>query len=111
MNSTLKSTKKQNQLSIFSSNVNFEEIVLQSPRSKQMKNSLIYKIDYTDASNIKLRVNTLLSQRIVNGDSIRIGTVPCPRDGHSALLYGEYMLVFGGDRNKFPFNDLHFLKI
>jgi len=107
---TSKVSKKQ-PLSSGNQKINFEEILLSSPSSKKMKNSLIYKIDSTDASNLKLRVNTLLTHRNLSKDIIRLGTVPSPRDGHSALIHNDEMIVFGGDRNKFPFNDLFFFKI
>jgi hypothetical protein len=35
------------------------------------------------------------------------GKVPHPRDGHSALVFNNCMLVFGGDRYQMPFNDLY----
>lgn len=35
------------------------------------------------------------------------GRAPYPRDGHSAVLLGEAMFVFGGDRYQMPFNDLY----
>jgi hypothetical protein len=38
--------------------------------------------------------------------------VPEPRDGHTAELYKENMMVvFGGDRNKFTFNDIYIFNI
>lgn len=36
-----------------------------------------------------------------------IGRAPYPRDGHSAVLVEDKMLVFGGDRYQMPFNDLY----
>ena len=30
---------------------------------------------------------------------------PAARDGHSAVLFGEQIIVFGGDRHHMPFND------
>ena len=35
------------------------------------------------------------------------GNVPHPRDGHTAVLYGDHMYVFGGDRGQMPFNDVY----
>jgi hypothetical protein len=45
---------------------------------------------------------------MVDKDSVFIiGSVPEPRDGQSCVLFeGNKLVVFGGDRNKFPFNDL-----
>jgi len=36
-----------------------------------------------------------------------IGRAPYPRDGHSAVIVNDKMLVFGGDRYQMPFNDLY----
>jgi len=36
-----------------------------------------------------------------------MGNIPHPRDGHSAVVYGERMYVFGGDRGQMPFNDVY----
>lgn len=36
-----------------------------------------------------------------------IGRAPYPRDGHSAVIINDRMLVFGGDRYQMPFNDLY----
>jgi len=35
--------------------------------------------------------------------------VPAARDGHSAILYGNSLFIFGGDRHHMPFNDLYYL--
>ena len=37
-----------------------------------------------------------------------VGEVPAPRDGQSVCVYDGKLVVFGGDRFKFPFNDLFF---
>jgi len=31
---------------------------------------------------------------------------PSPRDGHSCVIFGYNMFIFGGDRYHMPFNDL-----
>eukprot|EP01017_Pseudomicrothorax_dubius_P049999 TRINITY_DN9388_c0_g1_i1.p1 TRINITY_DN9388_c0_g1~~TRINITY_DN9388_c0_g1_i1.p1 ORF type:complete len:270 (+),score=70.80 TRINITY_DN9388_c0_g1_i1:379-1188(+) len=36
-----------------------------------------------------------------------VGVKPCPRDGHSAVVLGNELVVFGGDRHKMSFNDLY----
>jgi hypothetical protein len=33
------------------------------------------------------------------------GKRPAARDGHSSLILGDYILIFGGDRHHMPFND------
>lgn len=35
------------------------------------------------------------------------GNLPHPRDGHSAAVFGDKMIVFGGDRSQMPFNDVY----
>ena len=40
-----------------------------------------------------------------------IGRKPCARDGHTALIYDNKMVVFGGDRHKMSFNDIYVLNI
>lgn len=39
------------------------------------------------------------------------GKMPAARDGHSAVLVGENMVVFGGDRHRMPFADLYALNV
>ena len=34
------------------------------------------------------------------------GKYPCYRDGHSACIYQNKMIIFGGDRNRLSFNDV-----
>lgn len=33
--------------------------------------------------------------------------MPAARDGHSAVMYGDHMIVFGGDRHRMPFADTY----
>ena len=35
------------------------------------------------------------------------GKIPHSRDGHSAALFENYMVIFGGDRHQMAFNDLY----
>jgi hypothetical protein len=35
------------------------------------------------------------------------GKMPAARDGHSAVLHGEQMIIFGGDRHRMPFSDTY----
>lgn len=41
----------------------------------------------------------------------RQGKRPAPRDGHTGIVYGNYFIVFGGDRHHMPFNDFYVLDI
>ena len=76
------------------------------PTISLMKNSMIYNLDL-DNINIKKAIASLTSKsNEMNYVSI-IGRVPEPRDGHSVNVYRNFLVVFGGDRNKLPFNDLY----
>jgi len=39
------------------------------------------------------------------------GHRPPARDGHTGLVIGSVLFVFGGDRHHMPFNDLHILDL
>lgn len=39
------------------------------------------------------------------------GKRPAARDGHTGVVFGNYFLVFGGDRHHMPFNDTFVLDI
>ena len=86
---------------------------LSSPTSVSMKNSFIIK--NADASfdayygMMKKRKNQSYAVEASYG-MIR-GKRPAARDGHSGLVYGDLLLVFGGDRHHMPFNDIFYLDI
>lgn len=42
---------------------------------------------------------------------VRPGIKPCARDGHSMVRLGSKMFIFGGDRHKMSFNDVHALNL
>lgn len=39
------------------------------------------------------------------------GHKPAARDGHTGVVVGDIMIIFGGDRNRMPFNDTFKLDI
>jgi hypothetical protein len=39
------------------------------------------------------------------------GKRPAARDGHTGVIFGKYMLIFGGDRHHMPFNDTFVLDV
>lgn len=39
------------------------------------------------------------------------GKRPAARDGHTGVTFGNYFLVFGGDRHHMPFNDTFILDV
>lgn len=46
-----------------------------------------------------------------NSCSIVIGKRPCARDGHCAVVMGEELVIFGGDRHQMSFNDIYKLNL
>jgi hypothetical protein len=47
-------------------------------------------------------------------DSVRsflIGKKPCARDGQTAVVYRDYMVIFGGDRHMMSFNDIFLFRM
>ena len=102
-----KSTKISSNNFPFKTKINFEENILKSPNTKKMKDSLIYRIDLGESENLKKTMRHLQKQTFFKKETIKFGVVPACRDGHTANIYNEKMIVFGGDSNKFPFNDLH----
>ena len=39
------------------------------------------------------------------------GKRPAARDGHTGIMFGNYFVVFGGDRHHMPFNDTFILDL
>lgn len=39
------------------------------------------------------------------------GRRPKPRDGHTGIVEGNHLFIFGGDRHRMPFNDLYSLDV
>jgi hypothetical protein len=39
------------------------------------------------------------------------GKRPAARDGHTGIIFGKFMIVFGGDRHHMPFNDTFVLDV
>lgn len=89
-------------------------MILNSPNTKKMKNSMIYKLEGTGANVLKSKVSIYIPEKNslnTQSEKIRSGIVPSPRDGHTMNIYNNIIVVFGGDRNKFPYNDLFTFKI
>ena len=102
--------KKGNKRFLFKSkstkeiNVNdYENEIFVNPGYYQMKHSSIFNLDNKDVNNAILALDMLLPYKVGN-EGIRI---PLPRDGQSLDLYDNKLIIFGGDRNKYPFNDLY----
>lgn len=102
-------------------------VQLESPTSVSMKNSFIIKNadpsfeqyynsmrkKRTNAANAAASVlNSSLIGHTSDGPYGKVqGRRPTPRDGHSSVIYGDYCLVFGGDRHHMPFNDVYMLDL
>jgi hypothetical protein len=58
------------------------------------------------------RLNTMLTSKTMSPEDVSLrGHPPMPRDGHTTDMYSKLIVTFGGDRNKFPFNDLHLFQL
>ena len=80
--------------------------ILCRPNVLKMRKTLIFT---SDPEKIKKGLN-ILSQdekEKINSEIQQIkGELPEPRDGQSVCVEGTTIYIFGGDRFKFPFNDL-----
>ena len=89
-------------------NVNdYENEIFVNPGYYQMKHSSIFDLDNKDINSALLNLDFLLPYKIGN-KGIRM---PLPRDGQSLDYYNNKLIVFGGDRNKYPFNDLYIFNL
>jgi hypothetical protein len=100
-----------------------DESTLTSPTSLSMKNSFLIKnsgkgFDNYFGTHKRRKMGASQSPDITNlsptmapRDSKVLGVKPRPRDGHSALMWGHKMIIFGGDRHHMPFNDLFSLDV
>ena len=83
----------------------YEDIIMGDNKAKNIKNSLIFKIVSEDMKYIN---DLAENNKNLRFERFKYGEVPVPRDGHTAFMFKGKMFVFGGDRNKFPFNDIFF---
>ena len=87
----------------------YSEQVLCRPNVVKMRKTLIFT---SDPDKIKEGLNTLSKdeKEKVNSNIQKIkGELPEPRDGQTVCVEGNNLYIFGGDRFKFPFNDLFVL--
>ena len=87
----------------------YSDQVLCRPNVVKMRKTLIFT---SDPEKIKEGLKTLSKdeKEKLNPDIVRIkGELPEPRDGQSVCVEGTDLYIFGGDRFKFPFNDLFVL--
>jgi hypothetical protein len=87
----------------------YSDQVLCRPNVVKMRKTLIFT---SDPEKIKEGLNTLSKdekEKITQNMSSIKGEIPEPRDGQSVCVNGTDLYIFGGDRFKFPFNDLFVL--
>lgn len=100
-----------------------EDSMLTSPTSLSMKNSFLinntgkgFENYFNSQKRKKLGLSmspdvSHLSPTKAPRNSKVSGLRPRPRDGHSALVWKDSMVIFGGDRHHMPFNDLFTLNL
>ena len=85
----------------------YEDIIMGDHKVRNIKNSLIFQITQDDVTYIN---NLVESNKNLKFERFKYGDVPLPRDGHTSFMYEGKMFIFGGDRNKYPFNDVFFFE-
>jgi hypothetical protein len=73
-----------------------------SPVSIMMSNSIVLK------STAKKPLKDVYKGPTEKEEGEIAAKIPCARDGHAAAVHNDRMVIFGGDRGKISFNDLHF---
>lgn len=73
-----------------------------SPVSIMMSNSIVLK------SQAKKPIKDIYNGPKEKEEGEVAARLPCARDGHAAGVHNDRMVIFGGDRGKITFNDLHF---
>lgn len=112
---SMKLPKKHNNKSKFNSNsfdikAICERELIKTPYCGKIKKSIIYNLD-SETTLIKNKLSNLaVTQFLTKTDQIVESKPPTPRDGQSMIIYNNSFLIFGGDRNKFPYNDLYKFK-
>lgn len=77
-----------------------------SPSFSAAKNSLISHLETSETNKMRTSIKILFNKSSSIKES-SFGLLPSPRDNHTAIEHNGILFVFGGDRNKFSFNDLH----
>ena len=90
----------------------FEKEIFANSGFHSMKYRSIFTLDDKGVYQAIQDLNMILPFKIGKkvGDSLS-GHVPLPRDGQSMNVFNNQLIIFGGDRNKYPFNDLFFFKV
>ena len=111
----IKGKQLQNQIIRSQSTANmknkYEKEIFANSGFHSMKYSSIYTLDDKGVQKAITDLNSILPYKIGNGKDPLTGHVPLPRDGQTMNIYGDKLIVFGGDRNKYPFNDLFYFNL
>ena len=90
---------------------NAEGIKLTSPTSISMKNSFLIK-NADQSFDTYYGIMKKRKGQSINSEA-QYGRIqykrPAARDGHTGILYGDFYIIFGGDRHHMPFNDMFYL--
>ena len=81
----------------------YENEIFVNPGYYQIKHSSIFNLDNKDINVAIAELDMILPYK-TGEKGIQM---PLPRDGASIELFNNELIVFGGDRNKYPFNDLY----
>ena len=90
-----------------------EEMKLLTPTTAAMLHSAVVHVgersleSYMQTMKKRKRFSGLYNFKLGENDSCIRGRIPCARSGHSANLYGKYMIIFGGDRSQVALNDIY----
>lgn len=87
---------------------------LASPTSISMKNSFIIKNADASFDSYYAQMKKRKAHNTNVGEATygRIaGRRPAARDGHSSLIFKDFLVIFGGDRHHMPFNDIYYLDL
>ena len=104
---------KANLAALRAKNANSESPLKTSPLRKptftdSAKGSPVRRPTLNEGEGSPFRRRKTLYEGPLNPTEGRIkGKLPHPRDGHSAVVNGDIMIIFGGDRHQMPFNDTY----
>ena len=97
-----------------------KELVIHSPTTEAMKNSINtikieLKVDLKSSLVEKMKSNNNNNMMLINPNEKKVnlikGKKPCARDGCSANVYKDKIVIFGGDRHMMTFHDMFFLNL
>eukprot|EP00826_Nyctotherus_ovalis_P028149 TRINITY_DN2218_c0_g1_i6.p1 TRINITY_DN2218_c0_g1~~TRINITY_DN2218_c0_g1_i6.p1 ORF type:complete len:335 (+),score=77.85 TRINITY_DN2218_c0_g1_i6:784-1788(+) len=87
-----------------------EEKKLLTPTTSSMLHSVVIHAGEKSLESYmkrRKRQSTLHPIKINENEYCVQGRIPCGRSGHSANVYGSYMIIFGGDRGQVALNDIY----